>query len=83
MPAVQNLPQQEENREALENGPTSDEEEEAPRTYRAIPVIQLDSRLYVNNLYFKYYYKKLLVNRIRLVCERIKNPFVLCVMVQH
>ncbi|CAI6371232.1 unnamed protein product [Macrosiphum euphorbiae] len=114
LPAVQIQAQPEEDREALEDGPAPDEEEEEdeaveqeedgaveqedgaveqedgaveqedgavelvmhaePRTYRIIPGIRLNSKFYVDNLGFKYYRKKLLVNTINLICELRKNP---------
>ena len=40
-----------------------------PRTYRIIPGIRLNSKFYVDNLGFKYYRKKLLINTINLICE--------------
>ncbi|CAI6354898.1 unnamed protein product [Macrosiphum euphorbiae] len=45
-----------------------------PRTYRIIPGIRLNSKFYVDNLGFKYYCKKLLVNTINLICDLRKNP---------
>jgi len=70
-------PQQEENTEVLEDGPARDEEQEfvidaEPRIYRTIPGIRLNSKFYVDNLGYKYYRKKLLVNRISIICERRK-----------
>lgn len=44
-----------------------------PRTYRTIPGIRLNSKFYVDNLGYKYYQKKLLINKISLICEQRKN----------
>jgi len=69
-----------------EDRPAHDEEQEdgaqEPRTYRTIPGIRLNSKFYVDNLGYKYYKKKLLVNKISLICEQQKIPEVpSCVMV--
>ncbi|CAH1715825.1 unnamed protein product [Aphis gossypii] len=71
----QDQPQAEEQEE---NQPQEEGEEEQQqqqaRTYRTIPGIRLNSKFYVDNFGYKYYKKKLLINRITLVCERQKNP---------
>ncbi|KAF0761978.1 Uncharacterized protein FWK35_00017376 [Aphis craccivora] len=63
-PAIQILPQHEEQQE----------QKRQARTYRAIPGVRLNSKFYVDNFGYKYYQKKIRVNRITLICERQKNP---------
>ncbi|CAH1723103.1 unnamed protein product [Aphis gossypii] len=71
----QDQPQAEEQEE---NQPQEEGEEEQQqqqaRTYRTISGIRLNSKFFVDNFGYKYYKKKLLINRITLVCERQKNP---------
>ncbi|KAL5239192.1 hypothetical protein ACI65C_006602 [Semiaphis heraclei] len=43
-------------------------------TVSTIPGIRLNSKFYVDNLGYKYYRRKLLVNSINLICEQRKNP---------
>lgn len=43
-------------------------------TYTLLPGIRRNSKIYVDNLGYKYYKKKVLVNRLALICERKKNP---------
>lgn len=63
-PAIQILPQHEE----------LQEQNQQARTYRTIPGVRLNSKFYLDNFGYKYYQKKLRVNRITLTCERQKNP---------
>lgn len=71
-------PQEEEQDQPQEEEEQQEEEQQQDqpqaRTYRTIPGIRLNSKFYVDNFGYKYYKKKLLVNRITLVCERQKNP---------
>ncbi|KAE9524085.1 hypothetical protein AGLY_015450 [Aphis glycines] len=46
-----------------------------PVTYRVILGVHHGSRIYIDNLGFKYYKREARVNRIYLVCERQKNRF--------
>ncbi|KAE9534543.1 hypothetical protein AGLY_008633 [Aphis glycines] len=50
------------------------EQKQQARTYKTIPGVRLNSKFYVDNFGYKYYQKKLRVNRITLICERQKNP---------
>ncbi|XP_060846093.1 uncharacterized protein LOC132925742 [Rhopalosiphum padi] len=60
--------------EEEEEAPAQNEDEEAaPRTYRIIPDIRLNSKFYVDNFGYKYYQKKVLINRITLICELQKK----------
>ncbi|XP_060849497.1 uncharacterized protein LOC132928683 isoform X1 [Rhopalosiphum padi] len=47
---------------------------EKPKNYRILPGIQRNTKIYVDNLGYKYYKKKLLVNTITLICERQRSP---------
>lgn len=60
---------QDEEEEAPAQNEDEEEEEAAPRTYRIIPGIRLNSKFYVDNFGYKYYQKKVLINRITLICE--------------
>ncbi|XP_015376349.1 PREDICTED: uncharacterized protein LOC107170687, partial [Diuraphis noxia] len=44
-----------------------------PRVYRILPGVQRNTKIYVDDLGYKYYKKKLLVNKITLICERQRN----------
>jgi len=67
--------------EVLEGEEVLEEEEDpeenalnqVPVTYRLIPGVHHGSRVYVDNLGFKYYKREARVNRIYLVCERQKS----------
>ncbi|XP_050061296.1 UPF0746 protein DDB_G0281095-like [Aphis gossypii] len=67
-------PQAEEQEENQPQEEGEEEQQQQARTYRTIPGIRLNSKFYVDNFGYKYYKKKLLINRITLVCERQKNP---------
>lgn len=43
-------------------------------TYTVLPGIRRNSKIYVDNLGYKYYQKKVLVNTLALICERQRNP---------
>lgn len=43
------------------------------RTYRTIPGIRLNTKFYVDNLGYKYYQNRVLLNKIKLICERQRN----------
>lgn len=43
-------------------------------TYTMLPGVRRNSKIYVDNLGYKYYQKKVLVNRLALICERQRNP---------
>lgn len=45
-----------------------------PIKYRILPGIQRNSKIYVDDFGYKYYKKKLLINKIALICERQRNP---------
>ncbi|XP_025205699.1 uncharacterized protein LOC112602003 [Melanaphis sacchari] len=45
-----------------------------PTIYRTLPGIQRNTKIYVDNLGYKYYKKKFLVDTITLICERQRNP---------
>ncbi|XP_050065075.1 ataxin-8-like [Aphis gossypii] len=53
--------------EQEENQPQEEgeKEQQQARTYRTIPGIRLNSKFYVDNFGYKYYKKKLLINRIK------------------
>lgn len=59
--------------ELMDEDEEKDPEENVPITYRQIPGIHHGSRVYVDNLGFKYYKREARVNRIYLVCERQKS----------
>uniref|UniRef100_A0A2S2PI71 MULE transposase domain-containing protein n=2 Tax=Schizaphis graminum TaxID=13262 RepID=A0A2S2PI71_SCHGA len=65
--------QDEEEEEAPAQNEDEEEEEAVPRTYRIIPGIRLNSKFYVDNFGYKYYQKKVLINRITLICELQKK----------
>lgn len=44
-----------------------------PNVYRILPGIQRNTKIYVDKFGYKYYKKKLLVNKITLICERQRN----------
>lgn len=43
-------------------------------TYTMLPGIRRNTKIYVDNLGYKYYQKKVLTHRLSLICERQKNP---------
>ncbi|CAI6351644.1 unnamed protein product [Macrosiphum euphorbiae] len=45
-----------------------------PIIYRILPGIQRNTKIYVDDFGYKYYKKKLLVNKVTLICERQRNP---------
>ncbi|KAF0746881.1 MULE domain-containing protein [Aphis craccivora] len=64
---------QDEEEEAPAQNEDEEEEEAAPRTYRIIPGIRLNSKFYVDNFGYKYYQKKVLINRITLISSISRN----------
>lgn len=45
-----------------------------PTFYTVLPGIQRNTKIYVDNLGYKYYKKKLHINTITLICDRQRNP---------
>ncbi|XP_025205737.1 uncharacterized protein LOC112602037 [Melanaphis sacchari] len=48
---------------------------QVPLTYRMIPGVHHGSRIYVDNLGFKFYKREATINRVYLVCERQKSRY--------
>jgi hypothetical protein len=59
--------------DSAEEVPEENALNQVPVTYRIIPGVHHGSRVYVDNLGFKYYKRETRVNRIYLVCERQKS----------
>ncbi|KAL5237323.1 hypothetical protein ACI65C_004736 [Semiaphis heraclei] len=56
-----------------EEDPEENALNQVPATYRLIPGVHHGSRVYIDNLGFKYYKREIRVNPIYLVCERQKS----------
>jgi len=44
-----------------------------PKVYRILPGVQRNTKIYLDDIGYKYYKKKLLISKITLICERQRN----------